>query len=86
MEVRMTCAMVEALKKTPEMPENLTIAVNGAQEDGNTFLVSMTDDDAMAMGEMCQWYIKADPVTGELTDKAKVFSSIIDAIDDSQLG
>ncbi len=82
----MTSAMVEVLRKTPEMPQNLTNAVNGAREDGDVFLVGMTDDDAMAMGEMCQWYIKSDPATGELTDKAKLFSSIIDAIDDSQVG
>ncbi|MFQ5703291.1 MAG: hypothetical protein ACE5HT_04640 [Gemmatimonadales bacterium] len=82
----MTRTMIEALEQTPEMPDNLTKAVSGAREDGDAFLVTLTDDDAMAMAEMCQWYIKSDPVTGELTDKAKLFSSIIDAIDDCELG
>ena len=54
--------------------------------DGDGFLVKLTEDEAIAMVEMCQWYIKKDPDTGELTPKAKLFSAMVDAIDDANLG
>jgi hypothetical protein len=80
MQVRMTSPMIEALKTTPEIPDNLAAVVQGARKDGDGFAVDMDEDEAMAMTEMCQWYIKKDPVTGKLNAKAEVFDGIVRAI------
>lgn len=84
MQVLMTAEMLDALKQTPELPEDQAASLNAAEQHGNAFLVKLTDDEAMALVEMCQWYIKADPDTGELTPKARLYDSIVDAIDEAQ--
>ena len=84
MKARMTAEMLAALKQTAELPEDLMAALNAAQKHSDAFLVGLSDDEAMEMVEMCQWYIKRDPATGELDVKAKLFDSIVAAIDDAQ--
>ncbi len=86
MHVHMTGEMIEALKATPEMPEDLTAAVEAAKDhDERGYVVELSDDEAMAMIEMCQWYIHTDPTTGEMGSKAQLFQSIVDAIDAAQV-
>ncbi len=80
MQVRMTAEMLEALRATPEIPDNLSACVDGAAADGDDFTVTMNEDEAMAMEEMCQWYIKKDPSTGELGQKARLFDAIVKRI------
>ena len=86
MQVHMTSEMIDALKATPEMPEELTAAVESARDhDEGGYVVELSDDQGMAMIEMCQWYIHADPATGEMGSKAQLFQSIVDAIDAAQV-
>jgi hypothetical protein len=85
MKARMTAEMVAELKRTAELPEDLLAALNAAQTQDDTFLVGLSDDEAMELVEMCQWYIKRDRATGELDTKAKLFDSIVAAIDNAQL-
>ena len=80
MQVRMNVAMIDALKATPEIPDNLIGCVDKAQADGAGFFVPMNVDEAMAMTELCQWYIQTDPSTGKLTPKAELFDSIVRAV------
>lgn len=85
MYVRMTKEMVDALRETPEIPDVLRTRVDGAEAEGSAFRVELDDDEAMAMVEMCQWYIHKDPDTGELSPKAQLFDSIVTAIDEAEL-
>jgi hypothetical protein len=80
MQVRMSPPMIAALKSTPEIPDNLVRCVASAQKNGDGFTVEMDEDEAMAMTEMCQWYIKKDPATGQYGEKAQVFDAIVRAI------
>lgn len=86
MQVRLTTAMLTALRQAPEMPESLLARVNAARPDGAGCVMALDDDDAMAMTEMCQWYIRKDPVTGELGEKARLFEGIVNAIYEAQGG
>ena len=83
MQVQMTSEMLEALRNTPEIPDNLRRRVDGARQEANVFAVTLSDDEAMAMVEMCQWYIQSDE-SGELTPKAALFDAIVTAIDEAQ--
>jgi predicted transcriptional regulator len=83
MQIQMTTEMLAALSNTPEIPDNLRKRVAGARQEGNTYAVTLSDDEAMAMAEMCQWYIHRDE-RGELTPKAALFDSIVTAIDEAQ--
>ena len=81
MNVRLTEAMLAGLRETPEIPDNLLARVNGARQDGAQRVMTLSEDEAMAMTEMCQWYIRKDPKTGQLNEKARLFQAIVDAID-----
>ncbi len=80
MDVRLTQAMIAALRETPEMPDNLLARLDAARADRTEYVVSLTDDEAMALTEMCQWYIRRDPVTGTLGPKAQLFEAIVNAV------
>jgi hypothetical protein len=81
MQVHLTDAMLAALRETPEIPDNLLARVDGARKDGAGSIMTLSEDEAMAMSEMCEWYIRKDPATGQLGEKAKLFQTIVDAID-----
>lgn len=80
MHVRLTEPMLTALRRVAEIPDNLLARVNAARKDGGAFVMALNQDEAMAMTEMCQWYIRKDPTTGELGEQAKVFEGIVNAI------
>jgi hypothetical protein len=81
MQVHLSDAMLAALRETPEIPDNLLGRVNGARKDGAGPIMTLSEDEAMALAEMCEWYIRKDPATGQLGEKAKLFQTIVDAID-----
>jgi len=85
MEVPMTGEMVEALKGTPEIPDSLLAGLKNAKAEEEMFLVPLDEDERMAMTEMCEWYVRTDPDTGELTEQGRLFESIIQAIIDADL-
>jgi len=85
MKVRMTEIMVKALTETPEIPDNLLTCLRGAETDGDMLLVDLGQDERMAMTEVCEWYVRSDPDTGNLTEQGKLFESIIQAIIDADL-
>ena len=80
MQVRLTKAMVEALKAAPDLPENLRKRVSETAAQGDGFLMTLDEDETMAMTEMCQWYIRKDPATGKLGPKAEVFDAFVRSI------
>ncbi len=85
MEVRVTEEMLEALKATPEIPDNLRARVDSAEAGGDGFLLTLDEDERVAMTEMCEWYVRKDPDTGEFTKQGKLFDDIVQAIIDADL-
>lgn len=83
MQVQMTTEMLAVLRDTPEVPDNLRKRLDGARREGNAYAVTLDDDEAMAMVEMCQWYIYQDE-KGQLPPKAALFDAIVSAIDEAQ--
>jgi hypothetical protein len=86
MQVRLTEIMLAALREASEMPDNLLARVNAARAEAKGFVVTLSDDEAMAMTEMCQWYVRKDPATGELGVKARLFDGIVNAIYEAESG
>ena len=80
MKGRMTETMVKALTEKPEIPDNLLTCLRGAETDGDMLLVDLGQDERMALTEVCEWYVRSDPDTGNLTEQGKLFESIIQAI------
>ena len=78
--MRLTEPMLSALRQVPEIPDNLLARVNAARTDGGGLVMALNEDEAMAMTEMCQWYIRKDPTTGQLSEQARKFEGIVNAI------
>ncbi len=85
MEVRLTQKMLTAVKETPELPDNLRARVSDAKADGDVFVLTIDDDERLAMTEMCEWYVRTDPESGDLTEQGRLFDDIIQAIIDADL-
>jgi hypothetical protein len=83
MQIRLTEPMLVALRGAAEIPDTLLARVNGATRGDGGFVMSLSEDEAMAMTEMCQWYIRRDPRTGELGEQARLFDAIVNAIYDA---
>lgn len=86
MQVRLTESMLIALRQVAEIPDNLLARVNAARRDGGAFVMVLNEDEAMAMTEMCQWYIRKDPTTGQLGEQARLFEGIVNAIYEAEGG
>ena len=80
MNVELTAEMVDALREAPELPGDLASALEAASSTSDGFDVPLSGDERMEMTEMCQWYIKKDPDTGELTERASLFNQIVDRL------
>ena len=80
MRVRLTESQLAALRQVAEIPDNLLARVNAARLDGGGYVMALNEDEAMALTEMCQWYIRKDPTTGQLGEQAKLFETIVAAV------
>jgi hypothetical protein len=85
MEVRLTQQMLTAVKETPELPDNLRARVSNAKADGDKFVLTLDQDERMAMTEVCEWYVRTNPDSGDLTEQGRLFDDIIQAIIDADL-
>jgi hypothetical protein len=85
MDVTLSEKLFETLKATPEMPESIATRLESARTDGGDRIFTLSEDERMAMEEMCQWHVMKDPETGELTPKAVLYDNIINAIYDADL-
>ena len=84
MNVHLTEPMRSALREVAEIPDNLLARVKSASPDAGGLVMTLSEDEAMAMTEMCQWYIRKDPTTGQLGEQARLFEGIVNAIYDAQ--
>ena len=80
MELRLNEEMIAALRETPELPDNLSACIEAAHAESDSFVVTVDDDEQMALTELCEWYVRKDPETGELTKQGRIFDAIVQLI------
>ena len=85
MEVRLTQEMLTAVKETPELPDDLRTRVIDAKADGDMFVLTLDQDERVAMTEMSEWYVRTNPDSRDLTEQGRLFDDIIQAIIDADL-
>lgn len=85
MELRLNEEMIAALRETPELPDNLSACIEAAHAESDSFVVTVDDDEQMALTELCEWYVRKDPETGELTKQGRIFDAIVQLIIDADL-
>jgi len=87
MDVPVTPAIVDALKKVAHVPDTLQARFAAiAPAAGGKLVLKLSEDDAMALAELVQWHIKSDPATGQLTPDSAAYQQLIERIDEAQFG
>ena len=85
MELRLNEEMIAALRETPELPDNLRACIDDAHAESDAFVVTVDDDEQMALTELCEWYVRKDPETDELTKQGRIFDANVQLIIDADL-
>ncbi len=85
MEVPVTQAIVDALKRIQHVPDNLRARFDAIRESGDGgYVLTLSDDDATALAELVQWHIRTDPATGKPTPETAPYDDLIQRIDEAQ--
>ena len=85
MEVKITQAIVDALKKLHDVPDDMRTSFDAAAPAGaGLFVIKLTDDQSIALGELLQWHIRTDPATGQLTAESAPYADLIARVDEAQ--
>ena len=85
MDVKITQAIVDALKKLHDVPDDLQKRFDAATPAGSgEFLIKLSEDQAMALGELLQWHIRTDPATGKPTAESAPYADLITRVDEAQ--
>ncbi len=84
MKIAIDQSIHDALKSIDHVPDNLKARFDGMTKDAKGYQLTLNEDDATALAELVQWYIKVDPATGMPTPKSVAFNELIRRIDEAQ--
>ncbi len=85
MKIAIDQAIHDALKRIGHVPDNLKTRFDAIAPDGKGgYTLALSDDDATALAELVQWFIKTDPATGKPTPQSAPFNELIRRIDEAQ--
>jgi len=85
MQVRLTQAIVDALKTLKDVPDGLRSRFDAMAKTDGGHVLKLTEDDAMALAELAQWHIRTDPATSKPTKETAPFAELVRLIDEAQL-
>ncbi len=86
MNVAITQATVDALRRLGHVPDALQQRLDAIAPAGGGFVLTLSEDDAMALSELVQWHIKTDPATGQLTPESGPYQELVEKLDEAQFG
>ena len=84
MKIEIDRAIHDALKNIGHVPDDLRARFDAMAPAGANFVLALSDDEATALAELVQWYIKTDPATGQPTPESAPFKRLIALIDEAQ--
>ena len=85
MQVRLTQAIVDALKTLKDVPDGLRSRFDAMTKNDGGHILKLTDDDAMALAELLQWHIRTDPATHKPTKETAPFADLVRLIDEAAI-
>ncbi len=86
MNVPITQATVDALRRLGHVPDTLKQRLDAIAPAEGGFVLTLSEDDAMALAELVQWHIKTDPATGQLTPESRPYQELVEKLDEAQFG
>lgn len=85
MQVRLTQAIVDALKTMKDVPDELRARFEAMTKSEGGHVLKLSDDDATALAELLQWHIRTDPASHQPTKETVPFADLVRLIDEAQL-
>lgn len=85
MQVRLTQAIVDALKTLKDVPDGLRSRFDAMTKNDGGHILKLTDDDAMALAELLQWHIRTDPATARPTKETAPYAELVRLIDEAAI-
>ena len=85
MQVRITQAIVDALKTLKDVPDSLRARFDAMARTEGGHVLKLSEDDAMALAELVQWHIRTDPATSKPTRETAPFAELVRLIDEAQI-
>lgn len=85
MQVRLTQAIVDALRTLKDVPDGLRSRFDAMTKNDGGHILKLTDDEGMALAELLQWHIRTDPATARPTKETAPFAELVRLIDEAQL-
>jgi hypothetical protein len=88
MEIQLSQAMLEALKKAKDVPPDVQRRIDGAQSepgDPPRYRLHLSGDEALELSELLQWHVRTDPATSRPTPETAPYADVIGLIEEAQL-
>jgi len=85
MNILLTVAMLEALKRAEHVPPDVQKEIATVAPAGGTYRLHLSDDEGMELAELLQWHVRTDPATGMPTAATAPYAEIIRLIGEAQL-
>jgi hypothetical protein len=85
MNIRLTAAMLDALKKAKDVPPDVQREIDAVRPGQGVFELRLSEDEGMELAELLQWHVRTDPATGKPTAETAPFAEIIRVIGEAQL-
>jgi len=84
MNIALTAAMLDALKKANHVPPDVQKEIAAVAASGGTYRLHLSDDEGMELAELLQWHVRTDPATGKPTPDSAAYAEIIRLIGEAQ--
>jgi hypothetical protein len=85
MKIRLTAAMVQALKAAKHIPPDVQREIDALRPEQGAFDLHLSEDEGMELSELLQWHVRTDPATGQPTPETAPYADIIARITEAQL-
>jgi len=84
-EIRLSQAMLDALKRAKHIPPDVQKEIDGAKAEGGAYRLHLSEDEGMELSELLQWHVRTDPATGKATAETAPYADVIRIISEAQL-
>jgi len=85
MNIPLTGAMLEALKRASHIPPDVQTEIGSIQPKDGTYRLHLSEDEGMELAELLQWHVRTDPATGQPTAETAPYAEIIRLIGEAGL-
>jgi hypothetical protein len=89
MEIRLSDAMLVALKRATHVPPDVQHRIDGVKPEPGAspaqYRFHFSDDEGMELSELLQWHVRTDPATGQPTAETAPYADLIRLIAEAQV-